>query len=78
MLYRKLLTSGREERIEAEKQPKGLSAKTVMFFGKIDLTITETVSIMKPYFRKGESAMKNHSVMIYTASSCLAPDTLFR
>ncbi len=28
-LYRKLLTSGRVERIEAEKQPKGLSAKTV-------------------------------------------------
>ena len=27
--YRKLLTSGRVERIEAEKQPKGLSAKTV-------------------------------------------------
>ncbi len=27
--YRKLLTTGRVERIEAEKQPKGLSAKTV-------------------------------------------------
>lgn len=28
-LYKKLLTSGRVDRIEAEKQPKGLSAKTV-------------------------------------------------
>ncbi len=28
-LYRKLLTSGRVERIEAKEQPKGLSAKTV-------------------------------------------------
>ncbi len=52
-LYRKLLTSGRVERIEAEKQPKGLSAKTVRNINQVissamDLAVAQKIILENP------------------------------
>lgn len=51
--YRKLLTSGRVERIEAEKQPKGLSAKTVRNINQVissamDLAVAQKIILANP------------------------------
>ncbi len=51
--YRKLLTSGRVERIEAEKQPKGLSAKTVRNINQVissamDLAVAQKIILENP------------------------------
>jgi len=52
-LYRKLLTSGRVERIEAKKQPKGLSAKTVRNINQVissamDLAVAQKIILENP------------------------------
>jgi len=52
-LYRKLLTSGRVERIEADKQPKGLSAKTVRNINQVissamDLAVAQKIILENP------------------------------
>ncbi len=52
-LYRKLLTSGRVERIESEKQPKGLSAKTVRNINQVissamDLAVAQKIILENP------------------------------
>ncbi len=52
-LYRKLSTSGRVERIEAEKQPKGLSAKTVRNINQVissamDLAVAQKIILENP------------------------------
>ena len=52
-LYRKLLTSGRVERIESEKHPKGLSAKTVrninqVISSAIDLAVAQKIILENP------------------------------
>lgn len=52
-LYRKLLTSGRVDRIEAEKQPKGLSAKTVRNINQVissamDLAVAQKIILENP------------------------------
>ena len=52
-LYRKLLTSGRVERIEAENQPKGLSAKTVrnihqVISSAMDLAVAQKIILENP------------------------------
>ena len=52
-LYRKLLNSGRVERIEAEKQPKGLSPKTVRNINQIissalDLAVEQKIILVNP------------------------------
>ncbi len=52
-LYRKLLTSGRVERIEAEKHPKGLSAKTVrnihqVISSAMDFAIAQRIILENP------------------------------
>ncbi len=52
-LYRKLLTSGRVERIEAEKQPKGLSAKMVRNINQVissamDLAVAQKIILENP------------------------------
>ena len=51
--YRKLLTKGRVERIEAENQPKGLSAKTVRNINQVissamDLAIAQKIILTNP------------------------------
>lgn len=51
--YRKLLTSGRVERIEAEHQPKGLSAKTVRNINQVissamDLAVAQKIILTNP------------------------------
>lgn len=51
--YRKLLTSGRVERVEAEKQPKGLSAETVrninqMIPSAMDFAIAQKIIAENP------------------------------
>lgn len=51
--YRKLLTTGRVERIEAEKQPKGLSAKTVRNINQVissamDLAVAQKIILENP------------------------------
>ncbi len=46
-LYRKLLTNGRVERIEAEKQPKGLSAKTVRNINQVISTAMDLAVAQK-------------------------------
>ncbi len=52
-LYRKLLTSGRVERGEAENQPKGLSAKTVRNINQVissamDLAVAQKIILENP------------------------------
>lgn len=52
-LYRKLLTRGRVERIEAENQPSGLSAKTVRNINQVissamDLAVAQKIIITNP------------------------------
>ena len=47
-LYRKLMNKGRIERVEAEKQPKGLSAKTVrninqVIFSALDFAVAQKI-----------------------------------
>ncbi len=51
--YRKLLTNGRVERIEAEKQPRGLSAKTVRNINQVissamDLAVAQKIVLENP------------------------------
>ena len=51
--YRKLLTEGRVDRIEAENQPKGLSAKTVrnihqVLSSALDLAVEQKLILMNP------------------------------
>ncbi len=51
--YRKLLTSGRVERVEAAKQPKGLSAKTVRNINQVissamDFAIAQKIILENP------------------------------
>ena len=52
-LYRKLLTKGRVDRIEAKKQPTGLSAKTVRNINQVissamDLAVTQKIIFENP------------------------------
>ena len=52
-LYRKLLTSGRVERVEAKEQPKGLSAKTVRNINQVissamDLAVAQKIILENP------------------------------
>ena len=52
-LYRKLLTKGRVDRIEAKDQPKGLSAKTVRNINQVissamDLAVTQKLILANP------------------------------
>ena len=52
-LYRTLLTKGRVERIEAEKQPSGLSAKTVRNINQVissalDLAVAQKIILSNP------------------------------
>ena len=52
-LYRKLLTKGRVDRIEAKDQPKGLSAKTVRNINQVissamDLAVTQKIILINP------------------------------
>lgn len=52
-LYRKLLTSGRVERIESKEQPKGLSAKTVRNINQVissamDLAVAQKIILENP------------------------------
>ena len=51
--YRKLLTSGRVERVEAKEQPKGLSAKTVRNINQVissamDLAVAQKIILKNP------------------------------
>lgn len=51
--YRKLLTSGRVERVEAKEQPKGLSAKTVRNINQVissamDLAVAQKIILENP------------------------------
>jgi integrase len=52
-LYKKLLTNGRVPRIEAEKQPKGLSAKTVRNINQVissamDMAVEQRIILTNP------------------------------